>query len=148
MRILVDGDGAAGRDIIEKVARHYCLDLLIFCDINHAIFSDYAEVKIVDSGFQSVDIILINNAQKGDIVVTQDYGVAAMSLAKKGFAISPSGYIYDEENIDRLLMERHIKAKIRRAGGKTTNAKKRTENDDMRLERNLSKLVESSLEDK
>ena len=57
--------------------------------------------------------------------------------------INPKGFIYDEKNIDRLLEERHLSQKIRRGGGKTSNAKKRTEEDNLRLEKNLIKLVKS-----
>lgn len=146
MKIIVDGDGCAGRDIIEKAASDFGVELLIICDINHAIFSDYAEVKIVDSGFQSVDMHVVNNCSSGDIVVTQDYGVAALCLPKGAACISPAGYIFDNGNIERLLMERHIKAEIRRAGGRTTNPRKRNSEDNLRLEKNLAKLIRSALE--
>lgn len=142
MKIIVDGDGCAGRDIIEGEAKAYHIELVIYCDINHFIQSDYAEVKVMDSGFQSVDMAVINACNEGDIVVSQDYGVAAMTLGKKAMCISPSGYIYDNSNMDRLLMERHIKSKIRRGGGKHSNPKKRTSQDDDRLKLNLRKLID------
>lgn len=148
MKIIVDGDGCAGRTIIEKVAKSFQLPLLIFCDIHHIINSDYAEVRVVDSGFQSVDMYVVNNCGRGDIVVTQDYGVAALCLPKGAKCISPSGYIFDDKNIDRLLMERHIKSEIRRAGGRTSNPKKRNTEDDKRLEENLCRLIRASLKDK
>ena len=145
MKVIVDGDGCAGRDIIEKAAKSYEIPLLIFCDIHHVINSDYAEVKIVDSGFQSVDMYVVNNCGRGDIVVTQDYGVAALCLPKGAKCISPSGYIFDDKNIERLLLERHIKAEIRRAGGRTSNQRKRVSEDDKRLEENLIKLLKASV---
>jgi uncharacterized protein YaiI (UPF0178 family) len=145
MKIIVDGDGCAGRAIIEKAAKNFEIPLLIFCDIHHIISSDYAEVKVVDSGFQSVDMYVINNCGRGDIVVTQDYGVAALCLPKGAKCISPSGYIFDDKNIERLLMERHIKSEIRRAGGRTSNAKKRTPEDDKKLEENLNRLLKVSI---
>lgn len=148
MKIIVDGDGCAGRHIIERVAKAYHIPLLIFCDIHHMISSDYAEVRLVDSGFQSVDMYVVNNCSNGDIIVTQDYGVAALCLPKGARCISPSGYIFDEGNIDRLLLERHIKSEIRRAGGRTSNPKKRSSEDDSKLERNLIRLIkEVSIKD-
>lgn len=144
MKIIVDGDGCAGRDIIEEEAKASGIGLIIYCDINHFISSDYAEVKIIDSGFQSVDMAVVNSCKEGDIVVSQDYGVAAMTLSKKAMCLSPSGYIYDNDNIDRLLMERHIKSKIRRGGGKTSNPRKRTSEDDDKLRFNLRKLISKS----
>ena len=86
---------------------------------------------------------VMNETKQGDIIVSQDYGVAAICLSKKAKVISPKGFIYDEKNIDRLLEERHISQKIRKSGGKTPNQKKRTENDDLRLEKNLIKLIKS-----
>lgn len=145
MAIIVDGDGCAGRDIIEEVAKKYSVPLKIYCDIHHVINSDYGEVIVMDSGFQAVDMRVANEAKKGDIVVTQDYGVAAMVLGKKSYAISPRGHIFSANNIDKLLFERHISAKVRRSGGKTGKHKKRNEDDDINLKDNLIRLVERSL---
>ncbi|HCW04405.1 MAG TPA: YaiI/YqxD family protein [Clostridium sp.] len=144
MKIIVDGDGCAGRHIIERIAKDFNIPLLIFCDIHHMISSDYAEVKIVDSGFQSVDMYVVNNCRSGDIIVSQDYGVAALCLPKGARCISPYGYIFNEKNIERLLLERHIKAQIRKAGGRTNNMKKRSSEDDRKLEENLIKLIKES----
>ncbi len=141
MRIIVDGDACPGKDIIENAAKKYNLEVIIYCDINHVIGSSYSKVVYMDSGFQSVDIAVANETLPGDIVVTQDYGVAAMCLGKKAFAISPKGNIYNNENIDRLLFERHLSAKIRRGGGKTASHKKRDTGDDERLYNNLIKLI-------
>jgi uncharacterized protein YaiI (UPF0178 family) len=141
MKIIIDGDACPGISIIEKVAKAYEIPITIYCDIHHFLSSDYSQVKIVDSGFQSVDMYVINDTKDGDIVVSQDYGVAAICLSKNSKVINPKGYIYDEENIDRLLEERHISQKIRRSGGRTSNPKKRTEDDDLRLEKNLIKLI-------
>jgi len=145
MTIIVDGDGCAGRGIIEEVAKTYKVPLKIYCDIHHVINLEYGEVIIMDSGFQAVDMKVANEAKKGDIVITQDYGVAAMVLGKKSHAISPRGYIFSENNIDKLLFERHISAKVRRGGGKTGKHKKRNEDDNISLRDNLIKLVERSL---
>lgn len=143
MKIIVDGDGCPAISIIEKTAQKYEVELIVYCDIHHYIMLDYGDVKVVDSGFQSVDMYVANNTKKGDIVVTQDYGVAAMCLGKKAKVINPKGYIYTEQNIDRMLEERHISQKIRRAGGKTSNPKKRTSDDDNRFEKNLIYLLEN-----
>ncbi|MFU0824755.1 YaiI/YqxD family protein [Clostridium sp.] len=144
MRIIVDADACPGREVIEKAAKENNVDVIMYCDINHAITSEYSTVRIVDSGFQSVDMKVANEAKNGDIIVTQDYGVAAMVLGKKAYAISPKGYIYDNDNIDRLLFERHLSSKVRRGGGKTFNPKKRTEEDDERLYRNILKLIKKA----
>lgn len=143
MKIIIDGDACPGISIIEKIAKKNEIQVIIYCDYNHFIQSNYSEVKIVDSGFQSVDMYVMNETQKGDIVVSQDYGIAAICLSKKAKVINPKGYVYTEENIDRLLEERHMSQKIRRGGGKTSNPRKRTEDDDIRLEKNLIRLIMS-----
>ncbi|MDU5110253.1 MAG: YaiI/YqxD family protein [Clostridium sp.] len=145
MRIIVDGDACPGISIIEKIAKYYNLDLIVYCDINHYIALDYGEVKIVDSGFQSVDMYVVNTCIKNDIVISQDYGVAAICLGKEAYVINPKGYNYTDKNIDRLLEERHISQKIRKAGGRTNNPRKRTKEDDIRLKATLEKIIECNL---
>lgn len=105
MKILVDADACPAKDIIEDVAKKNNVPVKMYCDLNHVLNSDYSTVEYVDSGFQSVDMSLINDTRKGDIVVSQDYGVAAMALGKGAYAISPKGYIYDDSNIDKLLLK-------------------------------------------
>lgn len=141
MRIIVDADACPGKDVIEKVAKNNNLEVIMYCDINHILNSNYSTIKYMDSGFQSVDMAVANEAKNGDIVISQDYGVAAMVLGKKAYAISPKGNIYDSNNIDRLLFERHISAKVRRGGGKTSNPKKRTKEDNERLESGLLYII-------
>jgi uncharacterized protein len=143
MKIIVDADACPGKDIIEGLGKEYGLEIIMYCDINHVLSSDYSTIKYMDSGFQSVDMAVANEAKEMDIVVTQDFGVAAMVLGKKSLAISPKGFIYDNDNIDKLLFERHMSAKVRRGGGKTSNPKKRIKEDDERLYRNLLKLINS-----
>ena len=90
----------------------------MLCDTNHVLSSDYSEVIVVGAGADAVDYKLISICHKGDIVVSQDYGVAAMALGKNAYAIHQSGKWYTNENIDQMLMERHLNKKARRASGK------------------------------
>ena len=71
MKIIIDGDGCAGRDIIEEVGKKHSVKILIYCTINHMINSDYSEVRMVDGGFQSVDMYVANNTEENDIVISQ-----------------------------------------------------------------------------
>ena len=141
MRIIVDADGCPGKHLIEKAAKDNSIELIMFCDINHVLSSDYASIRYVDSGFQTVDMKVANESKPKDIVITQDFGVAAMVLAKGSYAIGPKGHIYDDNNIDKLLFERHLSGKLRRSGGKTFGPKKRTSEDDDKLYNNLIKLI-------
>ncbi|MDD3224523.1 MAG: YaiI/YqxD family protein [Clostridium sp.] len=142
MRIIVDADACPGKDLIEKAAKEHEIEVIMYCDINHVLKSDYSKIIYADSGFQSVDMKIANAVVKEDIVVTQDFGVAAMVLPKGAFAVSPKGYIYTNENIERLLFERHLSAKARRGGKKTSNPKKRNEKDNLRLYYSINEIIE------
>jgi uncharacterized protein YaiI (UPF0178 family) len=112
-------------------------------DTSHELFDGYSTVITVDTGRDSVDIKLINLLKCGDIVVTQDYGVAAMGLGKGAKALNQNGLIYTGENIDRLLFERHLGQKVRRAGGRTGTIKKRSRENDEAFEKALVRLLEN-----
>lgn len=143
MRIYVDADACPVIPIVEQVAEKNNIAVTLLCDTNHVLDSDYSEVKIIGAGADAVDFVLINLCRKNDIVVTQDYGVAAMALGKGAYAIHQSGKWYTDENIDQMLMERHLGKKARRGSGKNhlKGPKKRTEEDDVRFQRSFEKLV-------
>lgn len=143
MRIYVDADACPVIPIVEQVAEKNNIAVTLLCDTNHVLDSDYSEVKVIGAGADAVDFVLINLCRKNDIVVTQDYGVAAMALGKGAYAIHQSGKWYTDENIDQMLMERHLGKKARRASGKNhlKGPKKRTEEDDVRFQRSFEKLV-------
>jgi hypothetical protein len=113
-------------------------------DTSHVINDGYSTVVTVDKGADSADIALINMVKRGDVVVTQDYGVAAMALGKGAKAINQNGMVYDDSNIDSLLLARHIGKKIRRSGGKTNSVPKRTHEDDKKFEESFINLISST----
>lgn len=147
MKILVDADACPVVALVERIAGKYEVSVTLLCDTNHVLSSSYSEVKIIGAGADAVDFALINYAKRGDIVVSQDYGVAAMALGKGCFAIHQSGKWYTDENIDRMLMERHITKKARRASGKhhLKGPAKRTEEDDARSAESFEKMVRKAL---
>ena len=143
MRILVDADACPVVRQVERLALKYDIHVVLLCDTNHFINSDYSEVKIVSAGADAVDFTLVNMCNKGDLVVTQDYGVAAMVLSKGGFCIHQSGKIFADDNIDGLLMDRHLAKKARMAKSKNhlKGPKKRTKEDDEKFEKAFEKLI-------
>ena len=145
MRIIIDGDACPSISKIENLAKEYAIQVNIFVDINHFIESDYSKVIVVDSGFQSVDMYVVNNTKNGDIVVTQDYGVAAMCLPRGANVISPKGSIYTEKNIDILLQQRYISQKVRNSGGRFKGPRKRSLEDKERLINNLRSIIEYNM---
>ena len=116
--VLVDADACPVVRQVEESSRRRSLPVTLLCDENHVMYSDYSQVRHVSSGADAVDIALMNLCRRGDIVVTQDYGVAAMALGKGAHAIHHSGRRYTNDNIDQMLMERHLARKARRASGK------------------------------
>ena len=118
IHILVDADACPVVRQVEEVARKYALPVTLLCDEHHMLQSEYSQVRYISSGADAVDIALMNLCQRGDIVVTQDYGVAAMALGKGALAIHHSGKQYTNDNIDLMLMERHLAKRARRASGK------------------------------
>ena len=146
MKIYVDADACPVTRIAERVAGEYAVPVVLLCDTNHVLSSDYSEIRVIGAGADAVDIALINLCRRGDIVVTQDYGVAALALGKHARAIHQSGRWYTDENIDGLLMERHM-AKVARRKGKNhlKGPAKRTESDDRRFEESFRRLLETCL---
>ena len=143
MQIFVDADACPVVDIVEKIAKEYNVPVTLLCDTNHVLSSAYSEVAIVGAGADAVDYKLISICHKGDIVVSQDYGVAAMALGKGAYAIHQSGKWYSNDNIDQMLMERHLNKKARRSSHKNhiKGPKKRTEEDDERFAQSFEKMV-------
>ncbi len=141
MRILVDGDGCPVISIITEVAAAEKLELIVYTDLNHQHQLDYGTLKVVDQGFQSVDMILCNQIEQGDIVITSDYGLAALSLSRGALVLGFSGRQFTEQNIQRLLDKRHLQFMERKRSGRHTSHKKRTAADDRRFKEALLKLL-------
>ena len=142
MKILIDGDGCPVIDIAISVAKKFNIEVVIMCDTSHIFNKEGAKTMVFSKGADSVDFALINYLEKEDIVITQDYGLAAMAMNKASYVINQNGMIYNDENIDRLLYSRHISKKIRTSGGKTKGPKKRTKEDDINFEKTLNEILE------
>ena len=144
MKVYVDADACPVTRIAERVAKEHSISVVLLCDMNHVLSSDYSEIRVIGAGADAMDIALINLCQRGDIVVTQDYGVAALALGKGAKAIHQSGRWYTNENIDGLLMERHM-AKVARRKSKNhlKGPAKRTDEDDRRFEDSFRRLIEA-----
>ena len=147
IKIYVDPDACPVVAIVEQIAKEYEIPVTLLCDTNHVLYSDYSEVVTVGAGADAVDYKLISICHKGDIVVSQDYGVAAMALGKGAYAIHQSGKWYTNDNIDRMLMERHLNKKARRSSNKAhlKGPKKRTKEDDERFSESFEKLIQKAL---
>ena len=143
----MDADACPVVGIVESIAKKHGVKVTLLCDTNHVMQSAYSEVIVVGAGADAVDYRLIGICHKGDIVVSQDYGVAAMALGKGAYAIHQSGRWYTNDNIDRMLMERHLNRKARRGSHKNhiKGPKKRTDADDERFAASFERLVQTAL---
>ena len=142
-RILVDADACPVKDIIIRLAKRYGVPVTMVTDTSHTLCEELCAVVTVAKGADSVDFTIARMASRGDIVVTQDYGLAAMVLARGAEAIHQDGFLYTEENIDALLASRHVSQKIRTAGGRTKGPKKRAREDDERFKAALGAMLEA-----
>lgn len=142
MKILVDADACPVKLVIEKVAAEFSIPVIMLTDSSHELHSQYSKIVTVGKGKDAVDLALINLTVAGDIVVTQDYGLAALALSKKAFALNQNGRYYTDENINGLLLERHISAKARRAGKRGGYIAKRNKEQDLAFEEKLRALIQ------
>lgn len=148
MQILIDADACPVVSIVERIAKQNNVPCTLLCDTNHVMNSDFSEVRMIGAGADAVDYALINICHKGDVVVSQDYGVAAMALGKGAYAIHQSGKWYTNENIDLMLMERDMakEARMRKTKKHPKGPSKRTVEDDRRFEESFNKLVKLAKE--
>lgn len=143
MKIFIDADGCPVVDITVRIAKAKSVGCFIICDTAHEFKKDGAETVVVEKGADSVDFRLVNLVSEGDIVVTQDYGLAAMCLARKAVPLSQNGLVFNDKNIEELLFSRYVSKKIRNAGGRLKGPSKRTAEQDKRFEEALLKLIEN-----
>lgn len=127
MKIYIDADGCPVVRNTLNIAGKFNIPCVIICDTSHRIEHENAETIVVDKGADSVDFRLVNLIQKGDIAITQDYGLAAMCLSKQAVVLNQDGKEYTNENIAGLLEFRAVSKKIRQNGGRLKGMPKRTE---------------------
>lgn len=141
MKILIDADGCPVVKQATQIAKENNIEVVIFCDTSHIINSDYAQIITVSKGADSVDFALVNEVKSGDIVVTQDYGLAAMVLSKGGKAITQNGMIISDSNLGLLLTSRYESKKARMSGAHLKGPKKRTAQNDEEFIKSFKSLI-------
>lgn len=146
MKLLIDADGCPVVDIAIRLCKQWALPCLVLCDTAHEFHRDGAETLVFGKGADSVDYALVNRVLPGDIVVTQDYGLASMCLARKARVLHQDGWEYTLDNIDALLLVRHDSRKHRAAGNRMKGPKKRTAQQDNAFSQALSKLIQHSVQ--
>ena len=147
MRVLVDADGCPVTRIAARVAAEYGVSCVVFCDMAHEFreLGSSVEVVTVSTGADSADFALVNRAERGDIVVTQDFGLAAMCMARGAVPVDQNGRIYSDDNIGLLLEQRNMAKRLRRGGARLKGPKPRRDSQDAAFERKLRSLLSSTV---
>ena len=146
MKVLIDADACPVVNITVALCRQFNVTCILLCDTAHVMNRDGAETLIFDKGADSVDFALVNRIETGDIVITQDYGLASMCLARKARILHQDGWEYTEDNIQALLFQRHESRKHRAAGGRTKGPSKRTADQDRSFSVALQKLLQQTVQ--
>ena len=116
MNILIDADGCPVVDLTLQIAKRFVVPVIILCDTAHQIEREGAQTLVFDKGADSVDFALVNRVKPGDVVVTQDYGLASMCLAKCARVLNQNGLEYTADNMEALMLRRYENKKLLRAG--------------------------------
>ena len=146
MKVLIDADACPVVDIALKLCRQTGIPCLLLCDTAHIMHRDGAQTLIFDKGADSVDFALVNRANPGDIVITQDYGLASMCLGRRVRVLHQDGWEYTLDNISGLMEQRHINKKHRLAGGRIKGPSKRTRQQDEAFATSLRALLQHSVQ--
>ena len=125
MKVLIDADACPVVDIAVGLCREFEKECLLLCDTAHEMQREGAQTLVFDKGSDSVDYALVNRVEPGDVVITQDYGLASMCLARGARVLHQDGWEYTASNIDALLFQRHAAKEYRAAGGRTKGPSKR-----------------------
>lgn len=142
MRLLIDADGCPVVRLAVRIAKEYALECILYCDSAHVFDIDGVKTVTVSTGADSVDFYLVNQLRSGDLVITQDYGLAAMCLGKGAIVLHQSGMQYNADNIDGLLYSRYSAKKARMAGERLPAIKKRTKAEDLAFEKAMRSILE------
>ena len=142
MKVLIDADACPVVDIAVSLCMQYAVLCTLVCDTAHQFRRPGAETIVIDKGADSVDFALVNRVSPGDIVITQDYGLASMCLARSARVLHQDGWEYTSFNIDALLFQRHEARRLRASGGRTKGPKKRTVQQDQAFCTALDSLLQ------
>ena len=102
MALVIDADACPVTDIAIRIAAARGVEVTLVCDDAHEMRREDARTVTVSRGADSADFALVNLLRPGDIVVTQDYGLAAMCLSRGARALHQDGWEYTAQNIDGL----------------------------------------------
>ena len=146
MKVLVDADACPVVDITVKLCQSANVECVLLCDTAHQIYRDGVQTLVFDKGADSVDFAIANRVTAGDLVVTQDYGLASMCLAKRAVVLHQDGWQYTEDNIGALLFQRSESRRYRASGGRIKGPSKRTKLQDQQFTQAFTALLQQTVQ--
>jgi len=147
LRIIVDGDACPVKTEIIETAKIFAVPVCMVASFDHRLPQvDGVEMVQVDRSSQSADMFIANKVKAGDVVITQDFGLACLAIAKHAYTLSFRGETYTEHNIDYLLERRAEFAKRRRQGMRSKGPRPLTDEDRKKFQQNLTKLLSEKQE--
>ena len=146
MKVLIDADACPVVDIAVTLCKTAKIECLLLCDTAHILQREDAQTLIFDKGADSVDFALVNRVTPGDIVITQDYGLASMCLARQARVLHQDGWEYTQYNMSGLMEQRHAAKKFRAAGGRTKGPSKRTAAQNTAFKNALWQVLQQSVQ--
>jgi uncharacterized protein YaiI (UPF0178 family) len=146
MKVLIDADACPVVDIAVALCQKYHTECLLLCDTAHTMHREGASTFVFDKGSDSVDFALVNRVCAGDIVITQNYGLASMCLVRRACVLHQDGWEYNEYNISALLEQRHAAHRFRAAGGRTKGPSKRTQAQDDAFSKAFRALLQQTVQ--
>jgi len=141
MRLIIDGDACPDKDSISRIALKYDIDMYVFIDYAHVLEDNYYKIITCEVGHDSVDMAIVNFVSQGDLVITQDYGLAGLLLTKGVQVLHTSGKVINEDNINILLSTRYLHAQLRKSGQRIKGPAKRTKEDTQYLLNQLENIL-------
>jgi uncharacterized protein YaiI (UPF0178 family) len=141
-KIVVDGDACPVKQEITAVARSFGIPVLMVSSYDHVLKGEEGVTVVqVDRGADSADLYIANHIAAGDVVVTQDYGLAALALGKRCRVLSNRGQEYEDSKMDFMLEGRHARAVERRRGHYSKGPKTITVEEKIYFQHKLTKLL-------
>ncbi|MFC2947462.1 YaiI/YqxD family protein [Virgibacillus sediminis] len=144
MKIYVDADASPVKQTVIHAGRQTNIPVVLVQSFAHYSKSDElegVETIYVDTGAEAADYKIMKLARKGDIIVTQDYGLASLGLAKGCSVLHHKGFAYTSDNIDLLLETRYASAMARKSGKRTKGPKAFSSEDRQKFEKLLMETI-------
>lgn len=146
MKVLIDADACPVAELAVQLCRRYRVPCLLLCDTAHQMHREGAQTLIFDKGADSVDFALVNRANAGDLVITQDYGLASMCLARQARVLHQDGWEYTEYNIQALLFQRSESRRYRASGGRIKGPSKRKSQQDAAFQKAMEQILQQAVQ--